>query len=84
MDRGGGDHLVTTCSGLDSEPAEPTGAGGVSPLPAAPPPPEAPPPPPPVEVPKQGPTVDPDPGALGVTFTITDPSSSSSRLSRCS
>ena len=31
-----------------------------------------PPPPPPVEVPKQGPTVDPDPGILGVTFHITD------------
>jgi hypothetical protein len=38
--------LVTTCSGLDEEPANPTGAPGVSPLPAAPPP-------PPVEVPKQ-------------------------------
>ena len=70
---GGEDLLVITCSGLDSEPVGPTGAGGVSPLPAAPQSPEAPPPPPPpVEAPKQGPTVVPKPGVLGVTFTITD------------
>jgi hypothetical protein len=44
---GGGKLLVATCSGLDNETAPAKGAGGVSPLPAAPPPP--PPPPPPVD-----------------------------------
>lgn len=34
---GGGDMLVSTCSGTDGEPVDPKGAGGVSPLPAAPP-----------------------------------------------
>jgi hypothetical protein len=47
---GGGDLLVSTCSGTDGEPADPKGAGGVSPVPVkAPAPAQAPPPPPPVE-----------------------------------
>jgi len=51
---GGGDLLVSTCSGTDGEPADPKGAGGVSPRPAAAPkpapaPPPPPPPPPPVK-----------------------------------
>lgn len=45
---GGGQLLVSTCSGTDGEPANPKGAGGVSPPPAAPPaqPAQAPAPPP--------------------------------------
>jgi hypothetical protein len=49
---GGGDLLVSTCSGTDGEPADPKGAGGVSPPPVkapAPAPAPAAPPPPPVE-----------------------------------
>jgi Domain of unknown function (DUF4189) len=49
---GGGDLLVSTCSGTDGEPADPKGAGGVSALPIAAPAP-APPPAAPAPAPKK-------------------------------
>jgi len=74
---GGGDLLVSTCSGTDAEQADPKGAGGVSPLPApkpapAPAPAPAPEPAPAPAAPKLGPTVSSDPGLTGVTFHVTD------------
>jgi hypothetical protein len=56
---GGGDLLVSTCSGTDGEPADPKGAGGVSPPPVkapAPAPALPPPPPPPPPAKKVAPT----------------------------